>query len=349
MFSLTSFLLLFPNKQLQSLKPASGWYNYSSTCIPSKKDWIGGFISDCEKHSNQNDLIPLHVINNQTIRIASYNIHFWCKPGVLPFNYATGKNRHNLQDIEDNFENVLSVIKNINADIICLQEVLMFNPPIIKNELKKLGYNYVSFFDEADWAGSILCVAIASKYPFHKEPFGKTFAIDKTSSAHPFEKHCFLSATVSLPNNKKITAYTSHFDCFDDSETIRYEEVKEIIEDCDLSTDNCFICGDFNAVRSRDLQYVVNNQTAWYWLNHDNINRTKNPTQTKALSLLETHEFNDCFSNANIGMPKFSVWNGTMVDFIFLNKHWSFPISGCYFYYTSVSDHLPVVLDINLN
>jgi len=348
-FSLTTASLVHPNVALQSLEPASGWYDYSRTPILTRKDWTDSFIKDCRKQSGQNDLIPLHVMNKDTVRIASYNIHFWCKPHLSPFNYTTGQSRHGAQDIEENFENIISAIKSINADILCLQEVLLFDQSRIKDTLTELGYQYLYFFDEADWAGSLLCVAIASKYPFVEEPRGKTFAVDTTPRAHPFEKHCFLTATISLPNNKKITAYTSHFDCFDDSESIRHDELKEIIEEnaC-VVMDNCFICGDFNAVRSRDLQYRVGDHTAWDLLNQDNIRRTKKPTQTKALNLLEENGFNDCFSSAKISMPKFSVWNGTVVDFIFLNKYWNLSISGCYFYYTSASDHLPVILDVKV-
>jgi len=346
---LAPILPLYAIIQLQSITPASGWYEYSKTNVPTKKDWINNFISDCAKLKSQNERIPSHKTNNTTIRIASYNIHFWCKPDVSPFNYATGENRHTAQDIKNNFDTIISVLKCINADIICLQEVLMFNTSLIEETLKRLGYTHVCFFREADWLDPF-GILIASKYPFFETPQGKTFEIDTEAGSHPLEKHCFLKVPITLPNNKKATIYTSHFDCSDDSEKIRYEEVGEIIKDIELNsiTDNYIICGDFNAVRAQDFQYSITEYTAWDLLNNDNMNRTKMPTQTKALDLLETHKFQDCFNKAKIAMPRFSVWNGTVVDFIFLNQYWNLPIEGCYFYYTPASDHLPVILDVKI-
>ncbi len=192
---LAPFFSLHSHTQLQSLMPATGWYKYSNTNIPTKKDWVDSFVKDCAKLKYQNNHIQLHVTKNNIVRIASYNIHFWCKPGVSPFNYATGTNRHTDQDIESNFDNVISVLKSINADVICLQEVLMFNASLIKNSLKQLGYEYLFFFLEADWSEPF-GIVIASKYPFLEEPQGMTFEVDREVGAHPLEKHCFLKAGI---------------------------------------------------------------------------------------------------------------------------------------------------------
>jgi endonuclease/exonuclease/phosphatase family metal-dependent hydrolase len=341
-----SFFSLCAHREIQSLAPASGWYNYSDTTVPTRKDWLNSFTRDCAQLAYQNEHIPVHTTNNNTLRIASYNIHFWCKPHIPPFQYKTGNNRHTIEDIESNFDTIISVIKTINADVLCLQEVLMFNSSLIHKSLKDLGYEHIYLFCEANWSEPF-CIMIASKYPFLETPHGKTFDINHDPSAHPLEKHCFLRATLSLAGNKKITIYTTHLDCHDNSERIRYEQVKEMISDSS-PLDNTIICGDFNAVRSQDLQYSIGNHTAWDLLNADNLLRTKVPTQTKALTLFATHEFEDCFSKGKIAMPKFSVWNGTIVDFMFLNRAWNLPIEGCYFYYSSASDHLPVILDIKI-
>jgi len=342
-----SLLSLDAHTALQSLDPASGWYQYTEATIPSRRDWETSFVQDCQRFSSENDHIPPHTKNSNTVRIATYNIHFWCKPSIAPFNYQTGKNRHSEQDIQDNFHTIIAAIKTINADVVCLQEVLLFDAPFIERTLKEWGYEYIFSGDESEWEGSRFCVTIASKYPFEQNPRGKTFDIDTKDMAHPLEKHCFVKATVALLN-KKITLYTSHFDCFDTTETIRYEEVKELIKDSSDNslTDNIIICGDFNAVRAQDLQYSINGNTAWNLLDHDTLLRTKVPLQTKALDLFTAHGFSDCFSKGEIAMPAFSAWNGTVVDFIFLNNRWRLPITGCYFYYTAASDHLPVIMDI---
>src|SRR5579872_2083110 len=158
-----SFFSLCAHRELQSLAPASGWYNYSDTTVPTRKDWLNSFARDCAQLAYQNEHIPVHTTNSNTLRIASYNIHFWCKPHIPPFQYKTGNNRHTIEDIESNFDNIISVIKTINADVLCLQEILMFNSSLIHEQLKKLGYEHVCLFCEANWTEPF-CIMIASKY-----------------------------------------------------------------------------------------------------------------------------------------------------------------------------------------
>ena len=68
----------------------------------------------------------------------------------------------------------------------------------------------------------------------------------------------------------------------------------------------------------------------------------------KTQRALENNEFQDCFTKSKQQCPKFTVWSGTAVDFMYLDKKWDLPIAGCHTYYSSASDHLPVIMDVKV-
>jgi len=342
---LTSIQIPASLRTLQSDLPASGWSLYSPTKYPNRQDWLQSFIKDCKKFEPQNNRIPAHQQNQSTVRIATYNIHFWCHPFVHPGDHAKPELRYTAQDIDANFAHTMQAIKALNADVLCLQEVLLFDSEKIKTIFQQLGYQYQAYFHEDQWASSFGSM-IVSKYPFVKVPFSKAFDSDKEQKVH----RGFIKVRVQLPNNKQITVYTSHFDWSDETEGLRRAEVAEILYD--IAQDepgNYLVTGDFNAVRAQDYQYHVNDVLAWDWMNKENQKRTGLPSQTHALEQFAQRGFSDCFAAGKIKSPTFSVWNGTIVDFMFLNKGWDLSIDGCYIYYTSASDHLPVIMDLKVS
>lgn len=336
-------------RMLQSTAPASSWELYSDQRIPQKKELLDSYIKDCKTFASQNAHIPTHTQNLNVLRVATYNIHFWCNPFLKIYNYAAQISPYTARDIAENFYNVINAIQDINSDILCLQEVLLFDIKKIKQTFHDMGYQYQTYFHEAQWDYSF-GVMILSKYPFAVQPVGKIFESSKNIMGPGGEKRCYIKATISLPGDNSITIYTSHFDGYDTTDKLRYDEIDEILEDIQQAPNShCLVCGDFNAVRFQDYQYVVHGSLVWDLLNRDNLSRTHFPTPIKALELFEQNKFQDCFAKANIVMPKFSVWNGTVVDFMFLNQQWHLPIDGCYFYYSPASDHVPVIMDCAIN
>ncbi len=137
----------------------------------------------------------------------------------------------------------------------------------------------------------------------------------------------------------------THFDVFDNSGKTRLEQAKELITAIQKNKNpNILIAADFNSVRSKDYQYSVGGENVWDLLKADNLVRN-DPTPTDLLEFIEAKNFKDSFTFANLKSPKFTTWNGTTIDFIYLSKDWSLPVNA-YVFYSSASDHLPVIVDV---
>src|SRR4029078_1034715 len=71
----------------------------------------------------------------------------------------------------------------------------------------------------------------------------------------------------------------------------------------------------------------------------------KTPT-TMALDYVASEGYKDSFTRGGFAAPQFSVWTGTLIDFLFLSPKWNLGISGSYVFYNWASDHIPVIMDI---
>ncbi|MCX5922328.1 MAG: endonuclease/exonuclease/phosphatase family protein [Candidatus Dependentiae bacterium] len=319
----------------QDTPPASMWEAITKGYCMPRHMMIESFVEDCEKLAHKNNDIPKHVKNDTTVRIATYNVHSW---------YDAYNKR--------NFGNIMQVIEDINADILVLQEVSVFDWSRIEKSFKRLGYicTWSGFAKAADHGGHPFGNMIVSKYPLTKKPVIKTFDADKKCQG---EQRCYVNVTAKLPQNKQVTLYGTHFDVYDETENRRELEVKELVDTIVQQPGACMIAADCNAVRSRDYQWTIPHNTfgnakVWDLLNASNQQRTGMETQTKALATLENNEFQDCFTKNKQQCPKFTVWSGTAVDFMYLDKKWDLPIAGCHTYYSSASDHLPVIMDVKV-
>ena len=67
-----------------------------------------------------------------------------------------------------------------------------------------------------------------------------------------------------------------------------------------------------------------------------------------ALNYLLEKSWKDSFEVSGFQPPQFTTWSGTRIDFLFLNPVWNLPLKGSYVYYDWASDHIPVIMDIDL-
>lgn len=221
----------------------------------------------------------------------------------------------------------LEAIKTINPDIVIFQEYTIK----ADRDLEQLHYNHHHFIKTAGYFGN----AIFSRFPFRtiKEAFYTTTYQ---------EPRCYIAAEIILPNNQPITIYGTHLDTFDNSEQTRHIQIQELIN-ATSNTKNVIITGDLNSIRKEDYDTKT-----WGLIKNDFTNRTR---QQEVPQLVSSHlkqgGFADCFSFAHLEKPKYTVWNGTVVDYILL-KNWELPLAGCYVYYSNASDHLPIIMDIQL-
>lgn len=285
------------------------------------------FIDDCKKHAQENAKIPSHTPNNGKIRIVTWNVHAW-KP--LEGDY---------------FYTVYNDIKYLNADILILQEAKI-TPELTKEEIHarfaQLGYTHMTFA----YADNDLANIIFSKKSVH--PLTSTtqhFTHNRQSIKYSGEKRSYAQVNYRLPNNKTILLLGTHLEVWDKTGKINQQQAEELVERS-AQEDNSIIAADFNAVRKKDYQYMVQGKLVWNLLQYED-NARKSPTITKSLDLLEKAGFVDCFTKASFKKPKFTVWSGTTVDFLML-KNWYLPISWCGVMYTTASDHLPVIMDIKI-
>lgn len=313
-----------------AIPTSSLWPFFDRQGILSKPLMIRTFIDDSKKYSSENVRMPQHIKNENSIRVMTYNIFAWMNPNG-----------------RKNSKGIISVIKEINPDILITEELVLFDEQKIKTEFAALGYVQSVFCDTFDdeWQGAPVGNMIFSKYPL-EDIHVQSFRADLAGKSQ--EKRGYIQATAVLPHEKKITLFGTHLDVWDDSGELRDQEVTELINAIGSSRDNYIIAGDFNSVRKEDYNYLVNGKRAWDILTESTVERTGLPPATLALDLLKQHGFTDSFSKINLRSPRFTVWTGTAVDFIFLNKNWNLPVLGSYVHYNAESDHLPIVTDISL-
>lgn len=261
------------------------------------------------------------------LRCMTYNVHFW--------QDAQGKN---------NMTNVIGIIKKVNPDIICLQEVFWTgeHAQVFTRAMRQLGYLYGgsdTFIDCKKDFGNI----IFSKYPLHnivkkwyKEP----------SHRDDNEWRGFTAATVVF-QGIPVRFYCTHLDVWDDSEQTRKSEIEELtafIQKYDMEQQDIFIVGDFNALFSKHYQEKIRDRKLWDLLVADDKAR-KIETQTSVEQPLNKAGYTDIYTMLNI-LPPFTVWSGRIVDQIVKKPGGLCTVADVNVYYNAASDHLPVYFDI---
>jgi len=329
----------------QTMPPASVWQLANAGDGLSKPELIKQFFADCQALADQeNQAIPKHTPNENTVRIATYNVHFW-QPADREWKDAEREGKD--ADNRKSFDKIIATIKSVNADILVLQEVRLseIGKSLIMPELKKAGYTFIIFKNTKHPKETPFGNMIVSKYPII-ESSTKTYDADQKIAR---ERRNYIKVKVALPGQQQFAIYGTHLDVYDESEKLRTQEVQELIDTAQRADEPCMILGDCNAVRESDYQYTVQGKKVWDLLTQAHKNRTHREVPTAALKRFEQNNFTDCFAKSNQTFPKFTVWTGTAVDFIWLNQQWKLPIAGSYVYYSAASDHFPIITDVKIS
>ncbi|HEV2601992.1 MAG TPA: ankyrin repeat domain-containing protein [Candidatus Babeliales bacterium] len=317
---------------LEGDSPATIWQEYAARgdVTPARKESL--FMEDCARNAVRNMRIPKK--HSNVIRIATYNVHFWT----------------NLLK-RGSYNQILETIKAINADVLLLQEVRLFDEQKIHRDFSSMDYKYPAFMPMQLLGNDPFGNMIFSKYPFVGEPFKKVYASNKNVGG----VRNFINAIIQLPDGDMLSVYDTHLDVHDATGVTRMQQVRELVEHAqrDSNNPNVLLAGDWNAVREKDYQYEVAGKSVWQMQTEQFLKRAgaklglkKIPTD--ALEYVEGNGFNDCFTLANATAPWYTVWAGTVVDFIFCAKTWNLPIVGSYVYFSAASDHLPVIMDVRM-
>lgn len=128
-------------------------------------------------------------------------------------------------------------------------------------------------------------------------------------------------------NNIDIDLVVTHLDVFDDSDETRCEQLNYILKNIVINPTKTIIFGDLNLVRKCD--YGEN-----YW-------KKLGFLPTLAWNLIQQLNWDD-----NL-LSNLSVWSGRRVDYCLLHNASKFNKMS-FFYPTLLSDHLPLISDINI-
>ncbi|HVX00496.1 MAG TPA: endonuclease/exonuclease/phosphatase family protein, partial [Candidatus Babeliaceae bacterium] len=264
--------------------------------------------------------------NHDTLRIVSFNVRMWT----------------DLAD-KDNFDRVLGVVKELNPDVLVMQEVNNWDKTY--SVYTSLEYN------------TIAASCITNDPPFGVVIFAKNCSVIGSYGARfknqrlPSRELCFVRLDLQV-NSIPLAIYGTHLEVDqvtskESMENVRALQLKEILSDTQiLSHNHIIIAGDFNSVREKDYNYELAKRKVWDMV-RQRFNAYGISLEPHVLALLEQDGYRSSFEVLNWNGPKYTAWAGLVLDFIFFSRNFSKSIIGSYVYYTDISDHLPIIVDIH--
>lgn len=300
--------------------------------------------------SKQNPIKPK---SDSVIRMMTWNIHYWSK---IVANNDTDINDKTEKKEYANWEAILKDIVEINPDIACLQEVNYGKTKYINSdlndELNKRGYIIISYCNTtSSWFevpyGNIIIGRKGMNWCANAvKPCNIAPTIPQRNNVYKINSEgkstkCFIE---TIYNNVKIIC--THLDVYDNTGRIREKQIEELDQYIG-STCPTIIFGDFNLVNEQDYQ---SNQDDKDWYNYIS---TKLGMNGQAYDLIKSKGWVDSFDIVGT-KPKYTTWNITRIDFIFLKNFKTVPnidmtklLDDCFVYYTTNSDHIQVIIDFS--
>lgn len=224
-------------------------------------------------------------------------------------------NVHYFKDLHakvSNVQNVLADVRAMDAGVIIFQEVLTStwdsDRKAFDAGLNSLGYKYL-YFDNS--SSCFLGNMIASRYP-----------LQNLTSLDLGAARVLVEAEVPLQNGDKLTVFGTHWEV--GNPATRLGQSKKIIDHINSKGGKAmgkFLLGaDFNA------HYM------------------SPPIQ----NLLKSGLMRNSFNILNWPHPNYTCWAGHAIDFIFAGNDLTKNVIGSYVYHTLSSDHLPIIIDLDV-
>lgn len=310
--------------------------------------------------ANQKNLLTLYESNNNLlstqnpikpksddiIRMMTWNVHYWSK--------IEANNDDSTKPSKEsaNYRAILNDINEIKPDIVCMQEVnygkTNYIDADLNEELNKIGYILVSY-----------CNTVPSWFVV---PYGNAIIVKKDLG------WCIPSSCNNVPqrNNvyrinsegkstkcyietiyKNIKIICTHLDVYDNTGKIREKQIEELDN---YIGNQCptIIFGDFNLVCEDDYQSNDEDKNWYNYISKD----PKLGMNGDAYKFIKSKGWIDSFDIKGT-KPKYTTWNITRIDFIFFKNFDKIPntnlsefLDDSFVYYTSNSDHIPVIIDI---
>ena len=156
-------------------------------------------------------------------------------------------------------------------------------------------------------------------------------------------------------NQYGLNIILTHLDVWDETGRLRKLEMGKIIEYVEQSNlENVILLGDFNEA---SIDKTLLGESIVEDLNISYKERTgiDKPVPNQVHDLLKKNNYIDIFDflgRSIANKPKFSCWSGRLVDYCYIYMPtWkdNVKIKNADFYFTTYSDHLPMVIDLVAN
>ncbi|MCW7553060.1 hypothetical protein NX722_10505 [Endozoicomonas gorgoniicola] len=303
------------------------------------------------KGLKRNQAIPTHDKDGKTLRVVTYNVHFWQQAGNEHF--STSENVAN---------ELIKEMVAMNADVYLLQEVA-FEQNIIHRLLKALNMSDNQYyfcpesgnFKNALPVGNLTLIRKKAKYLYTSYYFYNPTVTGTDFLPHDgiltdtpsLQGRCAIINTI-IPDgtDQALQIVNIHLDHTDDSQhkTLQLEgTLKKIAADPYYpQIGTLLIGGDLNTPMARQLP-----ERKRLAITRDA--RSRNTTvDLHLLELLEQHGYTDSFDHACIAPPGATVWSLIRIDYLFLKpqNHNNACFTGQYLFHTLNSDHSALVFDI---
>ena len=283
------------------------------------------YINHVHILSIHNRLIPPKPKNG--VRVVTYNVHFWTDPFELDINH----------------KDVMTMIRYLDIDIIGLQEALIPGGNE-RDSHSSFGWTIKDTFGQLLRFGYTINGCRASKVASRgRTGFGNILAVSEDvpvlsseSMILPASKEarCAVIKTVNLFGRKTVIA-TVHLEVADKTGKTRRQQIHRLLEFLETEYPEApkMVMGDFNCLRYED--YTPRERD---WISRN----SRGGIDYDTIREIEGRGYTDLFAS---GCLKFTVWTGRRVDYVFV-KDFPFKIASTQVFYTPVSDHLPLVVDL---
>lgn len=164
---------------------------------------------------------------------------------VLSYNIHKGFTHANIRNV---LKQIRQSIREVNADLVCLQEVS--GGPVSQFEfLADQVWHYHVYGQNAVYQKGHHGNALLSKYPI-------VFSENINVSNNRYEKRGILHSRVELPKHHELDIFTLHFDLFEEGRKKQLEHLCRRIESAVSPGAPMIIAGDFNDWRRRASQVL---------------------------------------------------------------------------------------------
>ena len=237
-----------------------------------------------------------------------------------------------------NTKEILQLITESNADVVCLQEF----PADLAEHLQKLsGYHMAteeeSFVVKGPRGKSVRMVSVLlSKYPLiqhRKIQHKKQYHDDKKANMRRysrFQAHSFYADIDA--EGKHFRVFNAHFKCVAGPHH-RLSQFKDVLKELSHDREN-IICGDFNTFGTPLLNIVL-----WKIFGYQR-NELLVSERREFASLFEKHGFQNPLEGHVTFLPL-----PAQLDYILISKHTKV-VDRRFFLNPRGSDHLPVMMEI---